>query len=51
VEEAWTIIDTIENAWKAKKGAPELPFYPAGSWGPDAADELLARDGRTWRRL
>ena len=26
-------------------------IYPAGSWGPDAADELLARDGRAWRRL
>ncbi|PYI75775.1 MAG: hypothetical protein DMF04_09545, partial [Verrucomicrobia bacterium] len=26
-------------------------FYPAGSWGPEEADELLARDGRSWRRL
>ena len=26
-------------------------YYPAGSWGPEAADELLARDGRAWRRL
>lgn len=51
VEEAWAFIDTIENAWAAKKDAPELFFYPAGSWGPDAADELLARDGRAWRRL
>ena len=31
--------------------APELYFYPAGSWGPEAADDLLARDGRAWRRL
>lgn len=51
VEEAWAFIDTIENAWAAKKDAPELFFYPAGSWGPDEADELLARDGRSWRRL
>jgi len=28
-----------------------LFFYPAGSWGPEAADDLLARDGRAWRRL
>jgi len=51
VEEAWAFIDTIENAWAAKKNAPALFFYPAGSWGPDEADELLARNGRTWRRL
>jgi glucose-6-phosphate 1-dehydrogenase len=51
VEEAWAFIDPIEQAWHAKKDAPELHFYPAGSWGPEAADELLARDGRTWRRL
>src|SRR5881275_1162892 len=51
VEEAWSFIDPIEEAWHAKKNAPELFFYPAGSWGPEAADDLLARDGRSWRRL
>jgi len=51
VEEAWAFIDIIENAWAAKKDAPPLFFYPAGSWGPEEADELLARDGRAWRRL
>jgi glucose-6-phosphate 1-dehydrogenase len=51
VEEAWAFIDIIENAWAAKKDAPALFFYPAGSWGPEEADELLARDGRAWRRL
>ena len=51
VEEAWAFIDPIEQAWHAKKDSPPLCFYPAGSWGPDEADELLARDGRTWRRL
>jgi glucose-6-phosphate 1-dehydrogenase len=51
VEEAWAFVDTIETAWTTKKDTPELFFYPAGSWGPDAADELLARDGRAWRRL
>jgi len=50
VEEAWSFIDTIENAWSGED-APALTFYPAGSWGPEEADELLARDGRTWRRL
>jgi glucose-6-phosphate 1-dehydrogenase len=51
VEEAWAFIDPIENAWAAKKNAPGLFFYPAGSWGPEEADDLLARDGRSWRRL
>jgi glucose-6-phosphate 1-dehydrogenase len=51
VEEAWAFIDPIENAWSQKENAPLLCFYPAGSWGPEEADELLARDGRTWRRL
>src|SRR6266576_852978 len=51
VEQAWALIDPIEEAWHAKKDAPELFFYPAGSWGPEAADDLLARDGRAWRRL
>lgn len=51
VEEAWSFIDPIEEAWHAKKDSPPLCFYPAGSWGPEAADELLARDGRAWRRL
>src|SRR6202162_2742001 len=51
VEEARAFIDVIEKAWSAKKDAPDLYFYPAGSWGPDQADELLARDGRSWRRL
>ena len=51
VEEAWAFIDPIEDAWHAKKDAPSLFFYPAGSWGPEEADDLLARDGRAWRRL
>lgn len=51
VEEAWAFIDTIENAWAAKENVPGLFNYPAGSWGPEEADELLARHGRSWRRL
>ena len=51
VEQAWAFIDTIEEAWAEKEDAPQLCTYPAGSWGPEEADELLARDGRTWRRL
>jgi glucose-6-phosphate 1-dehydrogenase len=50
VEEAWGIVDPIIDAW-ADSPAPDFPNYEAGSWGPDAADELLARDGRRWRRI
>ena len=51
VEGAWRFIDNIEHAWHASSGAPPLCEYPSGSWGPKEADELLARDGRTWRRM
>ena len=50
VEEAWGIVDPIINAW-ADTPPPSFPNYDAGTWGPDAADELLARDGRRWRRI
>ncbi len=49
--------DTVEAAWRAVKGlldcwardpAKDFPNYAAGSQGPEAADRLLARDGRAW---
>ncbi len=46
IEQAWTWIDSIQDAWAHANAAP-IP-YPAGTWGPDAADELIARDGRVW---
>ncbi len=49
VERAWTILDPILSAWKAGEGGP-LHFYGAGTWGPPAADELLVRDARAWRK-
>jgi glucose-6-phosphate 1-dehydrogenase len=51
VEQAWAFIDTIGQGGAQKEGAPKLCRYPAGSWGPEEADALLARDGRSWRRL
>jgi glucose-6-phosphate 1-dehydrogenase len=47
VELSWKILDPIEEYW-ATLGQPEQ--YRPGTWGPESADELLARDGRTWRR-
>ncbi|HEY4315392.1 MAG TPA: glucose-6-phosphate dehydrogenase, partial [Actinomycetes bacterium] len=46
VELSWKVIDPLEEFWAGKK--PEL--YRAGEWGPRGADEMLARDGRVWRR-
>jgi glucose-6-phosphate 1-dehydrogenase len=51
VEHAWRFIDGIEAAWHKSSHPPPMAEYPAGSWGPPAADELLERDGRTWRRI
>jgi glucose-6-phosphate 1-dehydrogenase len=50
VEEAWAIVDPIIDAW-ANEPAPDFPNYEAGTWGPEAADDLLAREGRRWRRI
>ena len=50
VEEAWSIVDPIIEAW-ADGPQPDFPNYDAGSWGPQEADELIARDGRRWRRI
>jgi len=50
VEEAWGIVDPLIDAW-AGSPAPEFPNYDAGTWGPSAADELLAHEGRRWRRI
>ena len=52
VESAWRYIDTIEHAWHDDpKSAPPMCEYPAGSWGPREADEMLSADGRSWRRI
>ncbi|HMO65025.1 MAG TPA: glucose-6-phosphate dehydrogenase, partial [Verrucomicrobiota bacterium] len=48
VETAWGLIDAIRAGWR-QKALTEAELYPAGSWGPAAADELLARYGHAWR--
>ena len=47
VELSWTILDPILEYWAAH-GPPE--DYEAGTWGPESAERMLARNGRTWRR-
>jgi glucose-6-phosphate 1-dehydrogenase len=46
IEQAWEVVDPILEHWK-QGGRPET--YPATEWGPDAAHELIHRDGRSWR--
>ncbi len=47
VETAWSVVQPVLDAWKAAPS--DFPNYEAGSWGPAAADEMLARRGRKWR--
>jgi glucose-6-phosphate 1-dehydrogenase len=47
VEIAWSLMTPILEHWQ-NAPSPNFPNYSAGSWGPRAADNLLARDGRTW---
>ena len=48
VEAGWDVITPILDVWQALPPR-NFPNYASGSWGPEAADELLARDGREWR--
>jgi glucose-6-phosphate 1-dehydrogenase len=48
VEEQWALVDAIVATWARDR--PAFPNYPAGSWGPVPADELMRRDGRDWLR-
>lgn len=47
VEQSWRILDPIEQYWDSH-GKPAQ--YESGTWGPAEADEMLAREGRSWRR-
>ena len=49
VEAAWGLVSAIHEGW-AGSPPPAFPNYEAGTWGPAAADVLLAREGRVWRR-
>ncbi len=46
VEASWRVLDPLEEFWRTHPPAK----YRAGEWGPKLADEMLERDGRTWRR-
>jgi glucose-6-phosphate 1-dehydrogenase len=47
VETAWQIVDSIRKGWEGKS-LTNREFYAAGTWGPVAADDLLAQSGHVW---
>jgi glucose-6-phosphate 1-dehydrogenase len=49
-EAGWSVVDPILDVWKALP-VRNFPNYPAGSWGPKEADEIITRDGRSWRKI
>ena len=49
-EAAWGIVTPILDAW-ARQPAPAFPDYAAGTWGPQAADDLMEADDHRWRRI
>jgi glucose-6-phosphate 1-dehydrogenase len=50
VEAGWEAVQPVLDLWGRDKSAP-LELYPAGTAGPDAAEQLLARDDRKWRPI
>jgi glucose-6-phosphate 1-dehydrogenase len=51
VEAGWRIVQPVLDGWAAEKPT-DFPNYTAGSTGPKAADDLLAKDaGRSWRPI
>lgn len=48
IEAMWSLVDPINERWEHTP-APEFPNYASGTWGPEAAEELMRREGRQWR--
>ena len=46
IDAAWRVVDPLLAYWRNEPA--DFSNYAAGTWGPEAADELLARDGRKW---
>ena len=49
IEAAWRLIDPILSGWESASPASPLHTYPMNSWGPEAADALLAKGSHAWR--
>jgi glucose-6-phosphate 1-dehydrogenase len=48
IDQAWSIVDPVVSRL-ADHPRQDLPNYAAGSWGPEAAAQLIERDGRRWK--
>ena len=51
VEEAWDLVEPALRWWEHSTPPEAVPIYAAGTWGPDAARTLIARNNRRWRLL
>jgi glucose-6-phosphate 1-dehydrogenase len=51
IESGWHVVQPILDAWREGRDCADLTWYAAGSEGPQEAEDLLARDGRTWRKI
>ncbi|MCG3192533.1 MAG: Glucose-6-phosphate 1-dehydrogenase 2 [Thermoanaerobaculia bacterium] len=49
IEVAWEHVTAVLDTWRENPPL-DMPNYEAGTWGPEAAVALMARDGRNWRR-
>jgi glucose-6-phosphate 1-dehydrogenase len=49
-EAEWAIVTPILETWHDEP-PPDFPNYEAGTWGPEAAVELVARSGHKWRQV
>jgi glucose-6-phosphate 1-dehydrogenase len=50
VEAEWAIVTPILQVWE-EEPPPDFPNYAAGTWGPEAGNELIQRDGHCWRQV
>jgi glucose-6-phosphate 1-dehydrogenase len=49
VASSWKILTPILEYWASNQ--PSFPNYSSGTWGPADADDMISKDGRTWRIL
>ncbi len=49
VFQSWKILSPILEYWE--KGEAPLETYSCGTWGPEAAEKMLAQDGMQWRLI
>ncbi len=47
---SWKLLEPVIDVW-ANSTERDFPNYAAGTWGPEAADKLLERSGRSWRLI